>query len=302
MDDPRIGIMAGAWIVGELTFPRKGLLAEPALNGLVLTLPMRIVLRTMEVRGKPIRLPSVSLSDIGGSLRQGTREIATTRDERYYATPTDAAGTLRARLSSDAIWEIEKQRDGGPLRFSIELHAISRRIFNRPHTPEEAETNGGGAQFVGKPTQVNEVIALEYAALEWANVLNGSGFGEHVTVQVDLPNAPPPPWAEVWKAVREARESLSQGGESGWKGCINACRLALERWQQIEPEDHGPGWTAPSPQDRKIRTTRQRGENLRWDLLQCAHEGPHSDKDRWTRDDAILLLSTLTALLAKRKP
>jgi len=36
--------------------------------------------------------------------------------------------------------------------------------------------------------------------------------------------------------------------------------------------------------------------------MQSAHLGPHTPAEEWTRDDALLLLSTLSALLAERKP
>jgi hypothetical protein len=83
---------------------------------------------------------------------------------------------------------------------------------------------------------------------------------------------------------------------------VAAVRLALEKWQGIEKEDMGPGWKAPSMIERKDRTKRQRLDNVRWHLYQCAHLGPHSSAEDWTRDDAVLLLSTLAALLAERKP
>ena len=81
-------------------------------------------------------------------------------------------------------------------------------------------------------------------------------------------------------------------------------RLALERWQKIpnEKEDQGPGWKRPTQDELKDRTKKQRFDNLRWHLLQACHRGAHTGADEWTRDDAVLLLSTLSALLAERKP
>ncbi len=128
------------------------------------------------------------------------------------------------------------------------------------------------------------------------------GTAENVLVEIPLPGSPSLDWDEVWKALIDARNAFEQGGSTGWKGCVTSVRLALERWQQIEKEDMGPGWKAPSMQERKDRTKKQRTDNLRWHLYQCAHLGAHSSADEWTRDDALLLLSTLSALLAERKP
>jgi hypothetical protein len=100
----------------------------------------------------------------------------------------------------------------------------------------------------------------------------------------------------------EAGDSFEQGGTTGWKGCVVAVRLTLEKWQKIEPEQHGPGWKSPAPADRQARTWRERLDNVRWHLLQCAHDAAHSAADEWTRDDAILMLATLSSLLAERKP
>ena len=123
-----------------------------------------------------------------------------------------------------------------------------------------------------------------------------------VLLEVPLPSSPPTPWDSVWGAIAEAATSAERGGETGWKGCITAARLALDRWREIEREDMGPGWTRPADDDLRSRTTRQRLDNIRWHLRAYSNLGPHSGAEEFTRDDAILMLSTLSALLAVRKP
>jgi len=54
--------------------------------------------------------------------------------------------------------------------------------------------------------------------------------------------------------------------------------------------------------DRESRTKKQRLNALRWHLMQAAHLGPHTGAEEWSRDDALLMLSVLSALLAERKP
>jgi hypothetical protein len=133
-------------------------------------------------------------------------------------------------------------------------------------------------------------------------MLRKLGIAENVLVEVPLPGSPSPNWAGVWRGLIDARNAFEQGGSTGWKGCVTGVRLALEKWQQLEPEDKGPGWVSPSRSDREARTKKQRLDNLRWHLLQVAHLGAHTGAEDWTRDDALLMLSTLSVLLAERKP
>jgi hypothetical protein len=99
----------------------------------------------------------------------------------------------------------------------------------------------------------------------------------------------------VWEGLQNARIAFEQGGSTGWKGCVMGVRLALENWQKIEPEDL-------SQSDKTKRTKRQRLDHLRWSLLQIGHFFAHNGAEECSRDDAMLLLSTLSTLLAERKP
>lgn len=136
----------------------------------------------------------------------------------------------------------------------------------------------------------------------WIDRLREIDFLENVLIEIPLPTNPGSPWEDVWKATVDARDAFEKGGTTAWKDSIVSCRLALEIWQKIEPEDKGPGWVSPSPADRRSRTKAQRLDNIRWHLLQLAHHSAHSLADNWTRDDALIMLSTLTALLAERNP
>jgi hypothetical protein len=112
----------------------------------------------------------------------------------------------------------------------------------------------------------------------------------------------PPAWNEISKALDEAKRHLSLGGDDGWKACVVAVRLALEKWQDLEKEDIGPGWVAPKMADRELRTKANRVDAIRWHLLQLAHLSPHSAAENWTRKDAVLAFTALAALLAERDP
>ena len=117
---------------------------------------------------------------------------------------------------------------------------------------------------------------------------------ENVFVEIPLPRSPQAPWDEVWANLVAARNHFEQGGSTGWTSCVLAIRQALEKWRDIEQPNTGAG-------DPKNRSKRERLNNLRLALHQCTHVWIHKD-DEASRDDAVLMLSTLSALLAERKP
>jgi hypothetical protein len=145
-------------------------------------------------------------------------------------------------------------------------------------------------------------IKVPYPREVWIDLVRILGIGENVLVEVPLPTSPPEPWTGVWSALVDARNAFEQGGSSGWQGTVTSVRLALERWRAIEKEEPGAGWKAPSPADRESRSKKERLDALRWHLMQVAHLGPHSGAEESSRDDALLMLSTLSGLLAVRKP
>jgi hypothetical protein len=145
-------------------------------------------------------------------------------------------------------------------------------------------------------------IEVAYPREVWIAMIRKLGIAENVFLEVPLPPSPADPWTAVWKALVDARNAFEKGGTTGWQGTVTSVRLALEKWRAIEPENQGAGWVSPSRQDRESRTKKQRLDALRWHLMQTAHLGPHTGADEWSRDDAVLMLSTVSALLAERKP
>ena len=145
-------------------------------------------------------------------------------------------------------------------------------------------------------------IEVSYPREVWIRMIRTLGVAENVLVEIPMPTSPPGDWDAVWKALIDARNAFEKGGTTGWQACVTSVRRTLENWREIEKEDQGPGWTPPSQSEREARTKRQRLDALRWHLMQLAHLGPHSSADEWCRDDALLMLSTLSGLLAERKP
>lgn len=143
---------------------------------------------------------------------------------------------------------------------------------------------------------------VRFSRETWVTTLRQLNIRDAVLVEIPFPADPPSGWEPIWQALRDSRDSFDTGGSTGWKNCIVAIRHALTEWQQIEKEDQGPGWQRPSQSDLNNRTKAQRIDNIRWHLVQLAHFAAHTKADEWTRDDALLALSVLCALLAARKP
>jgi len=159
-----------------------------------------------------------------------------------------------------------------------------------------------GCEPISVAHPVYEHGQLTYSRDLWVRMLRDLNIRDAVVVEIPFTSDPPNAWEGVWSALADARNAYEQGGATGWKGCIANVRHALEEWRKIEQEDQGPGWQPPPTGGLHSRTKVQRAENLRWHLLQFAHLAPHSSARDWDRDDALLALSTLTALLASRKP
>jgi hypothetical protein len=151
-------------------------------------------------------------------------------------------------------------------------------------------------------TTFHEIAQVRYSRDAWTATLRQLKHRDAVLIEIPYPSDPPTGWESIWQALQDARDSFDKGGSVGWKACVVNVRHALEQWQKIEAEDHGPGWERPAQGDLKDRNKHQRIENIRWHLLQLAHYSVHTKADEWTRDDAALALSVLSSLLTVRKP
>jgi hypothetical protein len=112
----------------------------------------------------------------------------------------------------------------------------------------------------------------------------------------------PKSWQPILKDLGDAKKAFDAGGHTGWKDCVANLQCALEKWRTLEPEDVGLGGLQPTSTQKKAKTKRQMAECLRVTLRQFVNYSPHSDVDRWTRNDALLALSSIVALIAIRKP
>lgn len=210
-------------------------------------------------------------------------------------------GIPSSNIATTLVWEAplaalaayEKFRDVERPRFRFALHA--QLAFLLPASGHQVRTG---------PHQVYGEVEVTYPTEVWIKTMRNAGVSQAVFLEVPLPVSPPGPWDAVWRSIAEAAVAFERGGETGRKGAILAIRQALDEWRSIEgeKEDLGPGWKPQGREDREKRTVRQRLDALRYSLREYANLAAHSEATGWSREDAVLLLSTMSALLAIRKP
>lgn len=290
-----IKIDIGGIPVGQIIFndaPAQ-LIANRTATGFNLTIPA-----TIELEHASSSAPCPMLSNLWGTIsvdmESGAEmELGIIKDDWWYIGGKSESAKLVWSGLISALTKYEIIRDGKSPILKIKLHGETCWLL--PNIDKTYLIRSGPYNFSDK-------VQITYPQEVWIKMLRGLQVAENILVEIPLPNSPPAPWDEVWNALIEARNAFEQGGSTGWKSCANAVRLALENWQKIEKEDTGPGWKSPTVQERENRTKRQRFDNLRWHLLQCAHLAPHSSADEWSRDDALLMISTLSTLLVEREP
>jgi hypothetical protein len=272
---------------GELFFPHAppALRAEPISDGLALTFPMDV--HVVREDRMPFQL------SIRAIVRHGGMEVGTAHDTNVY-TYGKQTGALVARLPSHVVHGIESVRAGGAAVFDLHVQPDLYRVC--PHDE---------GWLVLRPESQPEpkVIRVSYHKELWAQMLNATGFGENLVVEIPLPPSPPPPWDKVWTLLGQAKAAFLVGdNDTANTAVITKCRQALEAWRDVEEEKRGDGWPSPTVEQRRARTMKERIDVLRWDIHQIAHDVVHYASDSPTRADAVLVLSTLTSLLAKRRP
>lgn len=293
----------GGHPIGRIIFKENParLHANRTAGGFNLSLPVHISLR-VGIKGEPLPMLSNFRGEI---LASDGLEVGRAYWDDWYNSgwSQDGSGgiakmdvTMNWLGSFDELAHYEKIRNGGVPKFDIRFRGELCYLVEEPKTghlvrtiPRSVYSDRGS-------------VAVSYPKEAWVEMLRSIGAAENVLVEIPLPGKPSPDWDGVWNALVDARKAFEQGGSTGWKGCVTSVRLALEKWRAIEKEQMGVGWKAPTVPEREARSKRERLDNIRWHLLQVAHLGAHTGADEWTRDDALLLLSTFSALLAERKP
>lgn len=287
--------------VGTLMFdddPRRLSVSRRA-GGVLISFPVIISIRCVK-RDDDVPV----ISGLGGTLYTGfesgpslelgrialDREITTGWTEDGTGERTNQA-YMDWRGTFEEIAVYEKIREGRSPRFKVNLEGKLRYLIKINHPRYKISSEPDDVML-----DYSNMTEFGYAAEGWVEkVLHGLGISENVLVEIPLPTSPPAPWDEVWQALVRARNSFKQGGSTGWQGCVLAVRLALEKWRDIEKPNTGPT-------DPKLRSKRERLDALRQSLHQCTHVWVHGSDNECSRDDALLMLSTLSALLTERKP
>jgi hypothetical protein len=198
---------------------------------------------------------------------------------------------MRGQLSALAM--VEKWRGDRPPTFRVECSARGHLLYGTD--PK--------AKISSEPFEMSSGSgSVTYPQDAWVALLRRVGVVGNILVETPLPHDPPTGWEETWKGLAEAYENFMRGGGTGWKGTVASGRLALEKWRGIEEPSLGPGWQAPTMQQRMQWTKRQRLDLLRWALHNYAHHSVHSAADETTREEANLVLVTLAGLFAVRDP
>jgi hypothetical protein len=287
--------------IAFLTFVR-GL---PVLNadrvGSGFTLRLPALVHTISVlSGQPRLLISnlrgeVMVKDSAGTTTQVGRLRGDQWVTGYTHRPQDES--YRSENEIGLVWSgtfadlalVERARDGRPPTLLINLKGEYCFLVPYPNLdhllrsePQPLYSNRGQ-------------IEVSYPWEAWVEMLRRLGVAENVLVEIPLPGqSADPRWDAVWEALVGARRAFEQGGSSGWQSCVVQVRRALELWRDIEPMNTGSSAV-------RQRSKLERYNNLRQALYESTHNFIHP-QDEATRDDALLLLATLSALLAERKP
>lgn len=279
--------------------PRE-LRARQTFDGLILSLPVEVAVeRPRSLAGFPI------VSNVRANVSAFSKDIGVARafDDFYPEGKHDSS--LDLSLPAAVVRRIETERNGGSFELSMRVQAVLHVLRSVDLAPEllTPETTGRVSKLVvGEPARVIGDVRVTVEPQVWATMLNATGLGENVFVEIPLPPRPAPEWQDVWKALRTAREALNRGGSTAWKTAVSECRIALERWEQLEHVDHGDGGLTANRDQREARSVRQRRDALRWHVHQLAHYFQHSHAEECARDDAVIVLAALAGLLAVRKP
>ncbi len=266
-------------IIGSLTVSSdaRELTATRTVDGLALQIPGQIDFGP--------RRPLGYVTEIHLTVFQEGVEVGSGREPGFHWGEGYRSFAVVVHLSARAIGAIERVRNGGPLRFRFKIGGKTGVVTNASHTIEEA--------VCSVPLLFEHDIDVEYSRDRWIDLLRSTMWGDNFVTEVSLPVQADPPWDEVWRALKLAREALDRGGPTGWKACISECRSALEKWRDIEPLDTGTGAASNLTRKQRLDVTRQA-------IHRYAHDSVHSLADTTTRAEAVMVLGTVSGLLGIR--
>jgi hypothetical protein len=279
--------------VGSIEFetqPRQPA-CERTAEGFKILTPIKVALPAPQ---HPEKTPMIC--NLRGSVRTtqpagGTIELGCVVCVTRYTAPTyEAPAYLEWRGSLPALALYEKLRARGPVKFEFRVAGDVWFI---------TRASGLADRVCWAPVPFFEVEHLTYPSDSWARVLRQLGVSDIVAVEILLANDPPTGWGQVWAELSNAKSELERGGSTAWRNCALGVRRALEEWRKIEEEEEEKDSTRTPLRDR---SKEQRFGDLRRHLKNYADRPVHTSADEWSREEAVLMLASLSALLAVRKP
>ena len=277
-------------IIGSIGFRQDPPTAQRTAEGFTITLPITVRLSPAqgrvpmlsEIYGTLFHADGGQLYEIGRFYNNDHWQGG--KDDREFPANLEWRGTLAA------LANYERLRDGRPVSMQVwcagQVHLLS-------FTP------GQPLKLDFAPFRFHGQEQLRITTESWTNALRALGVIDLVLVHIPVPTCTSDLMTPVWTAVQTARDDFAAGGATGWRSCGIHIREALTDWEGIEKLDTGKGI-----QDKKVLTKSQRLDNLRYYLREFTHIAGHPDPavaKTWTRDDALLALSTACALLNARK-
>ncbi len=279
--------------VGSIAFEQGPLQAVPNGDGVRITLPTWIEMRWTKYPAPRPMLHGIRANIRLASAAPGVIELGQAVDPGFYLPPEGGVEHLQGNLGWQAslatLAVIERARNGQAPRFDLDVVGLvsdCHAVTDNAGRPREALST---PQWVGRP------FTVTYSADAWVTMRRQAGVSHHVLLDIPFPPAAPTGWEVMWRHITDAIASFEQGGRVAWKNCVASVREALTEWGRLDPPD-------VSQPDSRARTLEQRVDHLRYELRNLAHLGPHGAAEAWTREDAVLALATLSALLARRRP
>jgi len=290
-------IQLNSEIVGKLEFlPRLGNARKTAL-GFSLDLPVELLLwPTGTLKARPVvtdLCAELNLVDARNTeLELGTissEGIYEARDGRYPAL-------LNFRWSAplSVLVELERARNGAVPRFRIRVRGYVGIKIDGPRP---------GVELASIPKRFWGQGDIEYPAEQWRDALKALQLTDLVLLEIPLQAAPPQGFDEVWQNLAHARNVFMGGGPFAWESCAVAVRRALEAWEKVEPLQ------TSTPAGGQHRTKRERLDQVRKELKYYLGYSAHPQGaaaaaavTEWTREDALLGLTTMCGLLSTRRP
>ena len=272
--------------IGTMEFVKEpdSLSSERTIDGFKIFLPFTLTLpRIHQDR-------SLLISNLRGIVYTSLRSQAgielgrLVSDTTYYAAPwtKDTPCTLRWSASMGALVRYEEIRANGPVEFQVELFM------------DILEERSGVLAAPTAPIFGRERIS--YSAELWARLLTNLRIVETIMLEIPFACQSPKGWERVWSEISNARAALQKSGEAARRECGLAVRLAFEEWKKIEPE------RIDATKRLRDRSKQERLDALRQDLKNFADLSVHTAVEDWSREEVLLMLTALCALIKLRDP